>query len=66
MKCFTCSECGTYNCPNIQYEMAGDYADDIGMERISCKECHHNTGKCEDCLANYYPELCRKEKENGH
>ena len=22
----------------------------MGFERISCKECYYNTGKCEDCL----------------
>lgn len=37
MKCFTCQKCCTNNCPNIQYDMAGDFADDIGLKRVNVK-----------------------------
>lgn len=60
--CFTCSECCSYTCPNVMYDIAGDFADDYGYKKIKCKDCSYNTGKCEDCLF-YDSSACeRKEK----
>lgn len=49
--------CSTNDCPNIQYEaVENNYgygiADDIGLERVTCKNCNYNTKycTCEDCF----------------
>lgn len=60
-KCFTCHKCGTSNCPSIEYDMADQrfgygIADDMGLEKIQCKDCYYMTGKCEDCLFYESPE----------
>ena len=54
-QCFTSYHCTCGDCPNAQYDIADDrygfgIAEDMGLEKISCKECRYNTGKCEDCL----------------
>ena len=48
--------CCTTDCPNIQYESIDQkygygIADDMGLERISCKNCKYNIKNCtcEDC-----------------
>ena len=47
--------CTNGQCPNAQYEAADDrwgygIADDMGLEKISCKKCGYNTGTCDSCL----------------
>lgn len=54
-QCFTSYHCTCGDCPNAQYDSVDDrygygIADDMGLKEISCKECYHYTGKCEDCL----------------
>lgn len=54
-QCFTSCHCTCGDCPNAQYDAANNrygfgIAEDMGLEKISCKECRYNTGKCEDCL----------------
>lgn len=58
MKCdkFCNYHCCTSDCPNIQYEECdakwGDgIADDIGMERVKCKDCVYSDKHCgcDDC-----------------
>ena len=53
-RCFVNAHC-SYNCPNFQIDIANErygygIADDMGFEKVSCKECRYNSGKCEDCL----------------
>ncbi len=53
-QCFVNSHC-SLDCPNAEYEMADDrygfgIADDMGLEKVSCKQCRYNTGRCEECL----------------
>lgn len=54
--CFVNSHC-CYDCPNIavdEFEERYDIpASDAGLERISCKNCHYQTGEREDCLFQY-------------
>lgn len=54
---FCNNHCCSNDCPNIQYEYVENkygygIADDIGLERISCKKCNYNVKNCtcEDCL----------------
>ena len=69
--CFTACACCTGDCPNIQCDSFEERFDcpasDAGLERIKCKDCHYNTGKCEDCLFQGNPDYCEKEAhENGN
>ena len=53
-QCFVNYHCSS-DCPNAEYETADSrygfgIADDMGLEKVSCKECRYNTGRCEDCL----------------
>lgn len=48
--------CSTSDCPNIQCDMADEkwgygISDDIGLNRIECKDCHYNFKHCtcDDC-----------------
>lgn len=55
--CFCNYHCSTNDCPNIQYDMADDkwgygIADDMGLERQSCKTCGYETYECKDCFDN--------------
>lgn len=66
-QCFTSYHCTCGECPNAQYDIANNrygfgIAEDMGLEKINCKECCYNTGKCEDCMFNGTDE-CTKEKE---
>lgn len=68
-ECFTCGDCGTLNCPNNAIDAYDDRfgypaAEDMGYRKISCNECHHNTGQCEDCLF-HDSEYCEKQKGAG-
>ena len=68
--CFTAPQCSCHDCPNAWHSEAvkrygENVADDMGMERIPCKECHYNTGKCEDCLFQGNPDYCPEESEGG-
>ena len=59
-KCFVNAHC-SIDCPNFQFDIANErygygIAEDMGLERISCKKCHYNTGKCDDCLFFCDPE----------
>lgn len=65
-QCFVNYHC-SLDCPNAEYEMADDrygfgIADDMGLEKISCKQCRYNTGRCEDCLFEHSKE-CPEYKE---
>lgn len=65
-KCFVCVLSGTFDCPAVAYEAYNDRfgydaAGDLGYEKISCKNCYHNTGKCEDCLFQNVSEVCHEE-----
>lgn len=53
-QCFVNAHC-SIDCPNFQFDIADErygygIAEDMGLERISCKECFYNTGKSDDCL----------------
>lgn len=53
-QCFVNYHC-SFDCPNFQLDEIDDrygfgIADDMGIERISCKQCLYNSGKCDDCL----------------
>ena len=53
-QCFVNYHCSS-DCPNAEYEMANDrygfgIADDMGLKEIKCKDCHYDSGRCEDCL----------------
>lgn len=53
-QCFVNYHC-SIDCPNFQIDLIDDrygfgIADDMGLEKISCKQCCYNSGKCEDCL----------------
>lgn len=65
--CFTAPQCSTADCPNIQCDAFEEKYDcpasDAGLERIPCRLCHWNTGKCEDCLFEKNPDYCPKETE---
>lgn len=66
-KCFVNAHCSC-DCPNAEYEMADDrygfgIADDMGLEKINCKQCCYNTGKCEDCLFIHSKD-CPEYKES--
>ena len=60
-QCFVNAHC-SIDCPNFQFDIANErygygIAEDMGLERISCKECYYNTtGKCDDCLFFNDPE----------
>lgn len=52
--CFTSAACYDSRCPNIEYEMADNrwgygIAEDMGLEKIKCKDCVYHTGECKDC-----------------
>ena len=66
-QCFVNYHCSS-DCPNAEYEMANDrygfgIADDMGLEKISCKQCRYNTGRCEDCLFIHSKD-CPEYKES--
>ena len=71
--CFVNSHC-SLDCPSAEYEMADDrygfgIADDMGLEKVSCKQCCYNTGRCEDCLFEHSKECpeyidCQMEQES--
>lgn len=68
-QCFTSYRCSNGECPNAEYEMADDRygygtADDMGLEKIGCKQCRYNTGRCEDCLFEYSKECPEYNSEN--
>ena len=58
MKCayFCNSHCCSYDCPNIQCDIFEERYDlpcnDVGLERLSCKQCSYNDKycTCDDCL----------------
>ena len=65
-QCFVNAHCSC-DCPNAEYEMADDrygfgIADDMGLEKVSCKQCYYDTGRCEDCLFEHSKE-CPEYKE---
>ncbi len=39
------------------------FADDMELEKISCKQCRYNTGRCDDCLLEHSKE-CPKYEES--
>ena len=52
--CFVNAHC-SYDCPNFQIDIVNDrfgygIADDMGLEKISWRECCYDSGKCDDCL----------------
>ena len=52
--CFVNAHC-SYDCPNFQIDIPNEkygygIADDMGLEKVSCKQCRYDTGRCEDCL----------------
>ena len=69
--CFVSPACYDVRCPNISYEMADDrwgggIADDMGLEKIKCKDCPYNHGECKDCSffnTEYCIEAISKRKE---
>ena len=65
--CFTAPQCSCGDCPNSWFSVAeeryGEVAYDMGFEHVDCKDCHYNTGKCEDCLFEGNPDYCPKEHE---
>ncbi len=66
-RCFVNYHC-SLDCPNTEYETADDrygfgIADDMGLEKVSCKQCCYNTGRCEDCLFEHSKE-CPEYKES--
>lgn len=68
-QCFVNVHCAI-DCPNFQFDIANErygygIAEDMGLERISCKKCHYNTGKCDDCLFFNDPECAEYEGKNG-
>ena len=59
-QCFVNVHCAIDR-PNFQFDIANErygycIAEDMGLEKISCKKCHYNTGKCDDCLFFNDPE----------
>lgn len=69
-KCSVSAAC-SYHCSNVDIE-AYDYiygygaAEELGYEKIDCKDCSSNSGKCEDCLfdgGEYCPEWERRYHE---
>lgn len=53
-ECFTCVKTAG-GCPNDDIERYdqryGDgLAEDLGYERVRCRECGYHTGRCCDCL----------------
>lgn len=77
MKCeqFCNYHCSTDDCPNIQYDAADQYwgfgiADDIGLERIKCRDCLYADKRCtcEDCYfmgSEECPETGKEETGNA-
>ncbi len=65
---FCASECVDGYCPNARYEAAdamydnAGLAEDMGFERIKCKDCGFNTGTCEECIFTK-SQYCPKEGE---
>ena len=68
-KCFSAPQCSYGDCPNSWFSVAeeryGESAYDMGFEHVDCKDCHYNTGKCEDCLFEGNPDYCEEEVQNG-
>ena len=69
-KCFTAGACSGSECPNIQYDSIDEkygygIADDMGLERIKCKDCKYNTGKCEDCIFHGNPDYCPEVSDDA-
>lgn len=62
-KCFVNIHCSS-DCPNFavsEFEYIYDIpASDAGLERIQCRDCHYNTGRCEDCLLSH-TEVCHDQ-----
>lgn len=59
-ECFVNAHCA-YDCPNFQIDIANErygygIADDMGLEKVSCKDCRYHSGKCEDCLFEHSKE----------
>ena len=66
-QCFVNSHCSS-DCPNAEYETADDrygfgIADDMGLKEIKCKDCHYDSGRCEDCLFEHGKD-CPEYKES--
>lgn len=57
--CFECAAC-SFSCPNdicdLYEDLYGLPCSEVGLERISCRDCHHNSGLCEDCLFTSSPD----------
>ena len=59
-QCFVNAHC-SYGCPNFQIDTVNErygygIADDMGLEKVSCKDCCYNSGKCDDCLFEHSKE----------
>lgn len=68
-QCFVNYHCSNGDCPNSEHEIADDRygygtADDMGLEKISCKQCRYNTGRCEDCLFIHSKDCPEYNSEN--
>lgn len=56
-KCFVNAHC-SYDCLNFQIDIANErygygIADDMGFEKVSCKDCCYNSCECKNCLFEY-------------
>ena len=59
-QCFENAHC-SYDCPNFQIDIANErygygIADDMRFEKVNCKDCHYNSGRCDDCLFEHSKE----------
>lgn len=66
-QCFTNVHC-SYDCPNFQIDMVNErygygIANDMGLKKISCKDCRYNSGRCADCLFEH-SKKCPEYKES--
>ena len=66
-QCFVNYHCSS-DCPNAEYETADSrygfgIADDMGLKEIKCKDCHYDSGRCEDCLLEHSKD-CPEYKES--
>lgn len=54
MKCFVNQHCA-YDCPNFEIDRINEkygygITDDMGLEKVKCKDCYYETGECSECL----------------
>jgi hypothetical protein len=69
-ECFVNAHC-SYDCPNFQIDIANErygygIADDMGLEKVSCKDCCYNLTECKDCLLEHSidcPEYKQKTED---